>query len=76
MTGYIKNRDEISESIQGDGKTIFLKIINGSKIETENPFLIKFKHEIKLIHKNLCGLNPVLFKSIKLRQEYDNIENE
>ena len=39
------------ESIQDDGQTMFLKIMNGSKIETENPFFIKFKEEIKLIHK-------------------------
>ena len=34
--------------------------LNGSKIETDNPFQIKFKEEIKLIHKKLCGLNPEL----------------
>ena len=45
--------------------------LNGSKIETDNPFQIKFKEEIKLIHKKLCGLNPELFESFKLRKEYD-----
>ena len=50
LTEYIINRDEILESIQGDGKTMFSKIMNGSKIELDNPFLIKFKEEIKLIH--------------------------
>ena len=50
-TKYINNRDEILESIEGAGKTMFLKIMNGSKIETDNPFLIKFKEEIKIVHK-------------------------
>ena len=45
--------------------------MNGGKVETDNEFLIKFKDEIKLIHKNVCALNPALLKSIKLRKEYN-----
>ena len=45
--------------------------MNGGRVETDNDFLIKFKDEIKLIHKNVCALNPELFKSIKLRKEYN-----
>ena len=73
LTEYIHNSDDILESIQGAGKTMFLKIMNGRKTEIDNPFLVKFKEEIKLIDKNLYCLNPELFKfkSFKLRKEYD-----
>ena len=68
---YIKNRNEILKTVGAGGKTLFLKIMNGGKVEIDNDFLIKFRDDIKLIHKNVCALNQEIFKSIKLRKEYN-----
>ena len=73
---YVKNRDEIIKNItlsteitSDDAKHNFLSILNGGTTKIKNEFMEKFIEEIKLIHKQVCLLNPDEFKKIKARKE-------
>ena len=75
---YVNKRDEILDDIchtndesRDDMKQAFLSILNGGTPKINNVFIEKFKDEIKLIHKQVCSLNPEEFKRIKLRKEYN-----
>ena len=75
---YVKNRDEIIKNItlsteitSDDAKHNFLSILNGGTTKIKNEFMEKFIEEIKLIHKQVCLLNPDEFKKIKARKEYN-----
>jgi hypothetical protein len=75
---YVNNRDEIIKKFilntnisQDEAKHIFLSILNGGLPKIENDFIKDFIDEIKLIHKQVCLLNPEEFKKIKLRKEYN-----
>ena len=75
---YVNNRDEIIEKIitsndisRDDAKQNFLSILNGGTSKIQNDFIIKFMEEIKLIHKQVCLLNPDEFKKIKVRKDYN-----
>ena len=75
---YVKNREDIINNItisteisRDDAKHNFLSILNGGIPKIQNEFIKKFMEEIKLIHKQVCLLNPDEFKKIKIRKEYN-----
>lgn len=76
---YVKDRDTILSSIckdnritRDEAKQTLLSILNGGKCEkVVSPFIDKFKNEIKLIHKQICLLNPEEYKKVKTRKEYN-----
>ena len=75
---YVKNREDILDKItstteisRDEAKHNFLSILNGGLPKFQNDFMKQFMEEIKLIHKQVCLLNPDEFKKIKMRKEYN-----
>lgn len=75
---YVKNRDVILKTISDENavsrceaKQTLLSILNGGKCENiTGSFIDKFKNEMKLIHKQICLINPEEYKKVKTRKEY------
>lgn len=76
---YVRDRDAILKKIceenhmdRCDAKNVVLSILNGGKCDNiTGDFIDRFKNEIKLIHKQICFLNPEEMKKVKSRKEYN-----
>lgn len=78
LNKYIQNRDDILTKIcdenncnKDTAKQAFLSILNGGSSKIESQFINEFKQEIKKIHKQICALNPVEFKKLKTRKDFN-----
>ena len=75
---YINNRDIILSNICSgndisyeEAKNAFLVILNGGNSSIQGSFMDKYRNEIKLIHKQVCLLNPEEFKNAKRRKDFN-----
>lgn len=73
LAKYNSNRDIIIQEIANDlkldkrdVKDLFLKLINGGKLEgIINDFITSFKNEMKTMHNIIVELNPIILKQVK-----------
>ena len=70
---YINNREDLLAKLtisRADGKDLFLSLMNGGRAAYRDypdkpKWLVNFAEEIGEIHRQLCKLNPELYKACK-----------